>query len=64
MKNIQELTDELATVFEMVKNDAAFVPQATSLANIAGKILNAQKVRLTYAEMRKEKPEIGFLDVK
>jgi hypothetical protein len=32
--------------------------------NTAGKIINAQRVQLEYAELRKEQPDIDFMKTK
>lgn len=63
MKNINEVRDELIQAFEMVKKDPRRVPQGKELGNIAGKIINSVKIELEYAALRREKPEIPFLDV-
>lgn len=61
MKNIDELTSELCEAFKTVKEDKGYVAQASELANIAGKIIKAQKLQLDYAVARKETPEMEFL---
>ena len=63
MKNINEVRDELIEAFDMVKKDPRRVAQGKELGNIAGKIINSVKVQLEYAALRKERPEIPFLDV-
>jgi hypothetical protein len=64
MTNVRDLTKELATAFDTVKNDRRYCPQAHEMANIAGKLLNAQKLQLEYSKMKGEKPNIEFLEAK
>ena len=61
MDSIDDLTRELCKAFEAVRDDKAYVAQASELANIAGKIINAQKLTLDYAVARGENPELDFL---
>ena len=37
---------------------------ATEMNNTAGKIINAQRVQLEYADLRKEQPDIDFMKTK
>lgn len=64
MEHITDLTNELGKAFETLKADRSYVAQASELANIAGKIINAQKIQMEYSLIRKEKPEINFLAIK
>lgn len=61
MKTIDDLTTELCTAYETLKDDREYVAQASELANLAGKIINAQKVQLDYAYANGVKPNIKFL---
>ena len=61
MKNIQEMTKELTTVMTELKEGSIDVAVASEMVNCSGKIINAQKVLLEYASLRKEKPDIKFL---
>lgn len=54
-------------VDEMLSDHAALVPGCdlpiiAERNNTAGKIMSAMKVQLTYAILRKEMPDISFLD--
>jgi hypothetical protein len=62
MNDIRALRDEIARVFRELK--AGSIPPGTvkELNNAAGKIINTIKVELEYASLRKEKPQIRFLD--
>lgn len=64
MQHISELTTELASLYEGLKTGAVDVKVATEMNNTAGKIINAQRVQLEYAELRKEQPDIDFMKTK
>lgn len=62
MKNITELRAELSCLFDEIKSGAIEVKQASEMNNTAGKIINSVKVQLAYHDLRKEKPNIDFLN--
>jgi len=62
MRNIQELRGELAGVFAGLKAGTIKPAEAAELNNSAGKIISSCKVELEYFALRKERPEIPFLD--
>lgn len=62
MKNIKELVDGLSALFEEIKRGEVDVKLASEMNNTAGKIINAQKVQLEYAALKKVEPSIEFLD--
>lgn len=64
MKDIKELRDNLTTLFTELKTGEFKGSDAKEMNNCAGKIINSIKVQLEYSALRKEKPEIEFLDVK
>ena len=64
MKHISELTTELSELYQGLKNGTMDVKVATEMNNTAGKIINAQRVQLEYAELRKEQPDIDFMKTK
>jgi hypothetical protein len=64
MKHISELTTELSALYEGLKTGAIDVKIATEMNNTAGKIINAQRVQLEYADLRKEQPDIPFMKTK
>ena len=64
MKHISELTTELSSLYDGLKNGTVDVKIAAELNNTAGKIINAQRVQLEYAELRKEQPDIDFMKTK
>lgn len=63
MKNIEELRNNLSTLFEQIKTGQMDVKAAAEMNNTAGKIISTLKVQLDYAALRKEAPQIGYLDV-
>ena len=64
MKHISELTTELSALYDGLKNGSIDVKIATEMNNTAGKIINAQRVQLEYAELRNEQPDIDFMKTK
>jgi hypothetical protein len=64
MQHISELTKELSELYEGLKTGAIDVKVATEMNNTAGKIINAQRVQLEYADLRKEQPNIEFMSKK
>lgn len=62
MKNVEELRQQLATVFEDLKAGEIKAKDADALANIAGKMINATKVQVEYFALRKDVPKIPFLE--
>jgi hypothetical protein len=61
MKNVNELRDQLSSVFADLRGGAIKHTDAAELANIAGKMINSAKVQLDYYALRKEAPSIAFL---
>jgi hypothetical protein len=61
MKDIGELRNELAVLFDQIKTELIDVKQAAEMNNSAGKIIQSLKVELDYAALRQEKPSIKFL---
>ena len=62
MKNIEELRNNLSTLFGQIKDGDMDVKAAAEMNNTAGKIISTLKVQLDYAALRKESPSIGYLD--
>ena len=62
MQNCNELRDELAVIFAQLKAGAIKPTEAAEFANLAGKMINSAKVQVEYYALRKETPEIRFLD--
>ena len=63
MKNCKELRNELASVFQALRNGEVTVEEASELANLAGKMVQSAKVQVTYYELAKlpMPPKIEFL---
>jgi hypothetical protein len=64
MNHISELTTELSALYHSLKDGTIEVKIATEMNNTAGKIINAQRVQLEYADLRKEQPDIDFMKTK
>jgi adhesin HecA-like repeat protein len=64
MKHISDLTKELSSLYDGLKNGTVDVKVAAELNNTAGKIIHAQRVQLEYADLRKEQPDIEFMSTK
>lgn len=62
MQNVKELRESLINVFYDLKSGEINTAEAKEMNNSAGKIIGTLKVQLEYADLRKEKPEIDFLD--
>lgn len=62
MNNIEELRNNLISNIDGIKDGSLPVKEAEAITNTAGKVLNTVLVELKYAELRKEKPAIKFLD--
>ena len=62
--NINELRKDLIGAYEMLRADPKRVVQVGELANTAGKIIGSVKLELEYAALRKETPNITFLNYK
>lgn len=61
MKNVTQLRNELAEVFDQLNSGLIKPKEAGELANVAGKMINSAKVQLEYYALRKETPKIEFL---
>ena len=61
MKNIGDMEKGLCEMFEQVKADPRRCGQAKELANVAGKLINAQKISMEYATMHKTSVELPFM---
>ena len=61
-KNVEQLRNELLDAYAWVKADPRRAGQVKEMSNTAGKVIGTHKVQLEYALLRKEKPEIAFLE--
>ena len=64
METIEKLREELSNVFYGLKNGEIEPKIAAEMNNSAGKIINTVKVQMDYANIRKETPDISFLNIK
>jgi ribosomal protein L5 len=62
MKNAKELRVELAAVFESLRNGDIETKTAAELANLAGKMISSAKTQVEYYALRREQPNIQFLN--
>lgn len=63
MKDINELRENLSSVFKDLRSGDIKPSEAAELNNCAGKIINSLKVEMEYKISRKETPDIRFLNV-
>jgi hypothetical protein len=61
MKNVTELTTELARVFKGIEDGTIDLKKAAEMNNAAGKIINAQRLLLEVATLNKSKVTNTFL---
>ncbi len=61
-KNIEELRDGLLDAYEWVKADPRRAGQVKEMTNAAGKVIGTIKLELEYSMLRKETPNISFLN--
>ena len=62
MKNVEELRNELSQTFMQLKSGTIKPSEAGELANLAGKMISSAKVQVEYYALRKESPNIEFLN--
>lgn len=61
-KNIEELRAGLLDAYEWIKADPRRGNQVKEMTNAAGKVIGTLKLELEYAALRKEVPNISFLN--
>jgi hypothetical protein len=59
--DVIELRDQLLQAFSLLRDDPRRFNQTKELANVAGKVISATKLKMEYAFMRGEEPEGAFL---
>lgn len=62
MKNIREMELALCDMLDQVRKDPRRCPQAKEVANVAGKLINVQKISMEYAAMQKTTVVLPFMD--
>lgn len=62
MNNIQDLRSNLLNQIDGIKDGSVPVKEAEAITNTAGKVLGTVMMELKYSDLRKEKPEIPFLN--
>lgn len=58
------MRQSLLEAYTMLRQDPKRVVQVGELANTAGKVIGTVKLELEYASLRKETPNIAFLNYK
>jgi len=58
---ITELRIDLLDVYAGLRNGVIPFDHAREAANIVGKVINSAKLQLSYAELRKDIPDIDFI---
>ena len=62
MRNIKELREELGKVYEGLRDGDLDTKRAAEMNNTAGKIMMTVITELKYFDLRKETPEIDFMN--
>ncbi|MBM6442364.1 hypothetical protein JQF37_01815 [Pseudomonas sp. MIL9] len=62
MKNAEALRKNLADVFRQLQAGEIKAKDASELANLGGKMINSAKVQVEYYALRKEAPNIAWLE--
>lgn len=61
MTDIEEVTEGLMETFRALRAGDMQAKEAVEINNTAGKIISAYKVRVAYAALRREEPDIPGL---
>ena len=62
MTTITDIRNDLINVFNGLRDGTMEAKDAFEINNTAGKIISSAKVRLAYAALRGERPNINFLE--
>ena len=62
MKNIRELEQQMGNMFDMLMKDPKRAVQAKEIANLGGKLINAQKVSMDYAHVHGKRQVLPFME--
>lgn len=62
MRNVEELRNEMSAIFQELRDRKITPKEADSFSTIVGKITQSAKVQLEYYALRKEAPNIDFLN--
>ncbi len=62
MKHITELENMIGDMMDALMKDPKRVCQAKEIANLAGKMLNAQRQSMDYANMHGKKQILPFME--
>lgn len=64
IKNVKDVRDRLEVLYLNLESNATKAVDGKEMANVMGKMLSSAKLQLEYANLRKEKPNIKFLEEK
>lgn len=59
---IEDVTQAAISVYDALVADTIHFGRAKEMTNALGKTINSVKIRLEYAALRKEKPDIAFME--
>jgi len=62
MKNAEQVRDRLSQIFDSLESGEIDAKKASEFANLAGKMINSAKVQVEYYALKKEQPNINFLE--
>jgi hypothetical protein len=62
VKNVDQVRDRLSTIFDQLESGEIDAKKAAEFANLAGKMINSAKVQVEYYALKRELPNIGFLE--
>ena len=61
---IEDVTQAAMSVYDALVEDTIAFGRAKEMTNALGKTINSVKIRLEYAALRKEVPDIAFMATK
>ena len=62
MKNAEQMTADLQTVYEQIRSGAIPLKEAAEMNNCVGKMIGLAKAQLEYHALRKESPRMAFFE--
>jgi len=62
LKNVNDMRDRLEILYLNLETGMTKAVDGKEMANVAGKMLSSAKLQLEYCSLRKERPNIAFLD--
>lgn len=62
IESLKDVTEEMATVFEELRNEKLSAGKAKELSNAAGKIISSIKTQIEYNKLTKNNQKIKFAE--